>query len=231
MKVLPDLQPIKGAFPPSYHLLYDCQVVKNDPDIEDNFDNVTLRFSNGVANMGRGRLELIRGAEKILDNGDKIAQAKQRIYEEGDKTFTEKDVGTFEYHREGHHDHWHYENFASFELLNEEQDLVVKSAKQAFCLVDVLRITSKFGGPSNSYYLEEVCEESPISGISVGWADIYTANLPGQYIEITDIPDGIYWIRSIANPDGVLETLNGKTFTQLKVEINKNIPRPRILST
>lgn len=227
-ELLPDLQPMKGAFPPSSLLLYDCSIVKNDPDIP-NFDNITLRFSNGVANYGQGRLELFRGPEQVLDDGDKVAPALQRIYQDDNKTYREKNVGSFSFHSEGHHNHWHYENFASFEILDEQQNLIVKSAKQAFCLVDVLRVTSRFGGPETNYYLADVCEQSPVSGISVGWADIYTANLPGQYIEITDIPNGIYWLRSIANPDGVLDTVKGKTFTEIKVEIDKTKPRPRIL--
>jgi len=87
---------------------------------------------------------------------------------------------------------WHYENFASFDLLDEKGKSIVSSKKQAFCLVDVIRITRRHGGPETPYYLEEVCEESPVSGISVGWADIYTEGLPGQFIDITNVPNGVY---------------------------------------
>jgi hypothetical protein len=41
-------------------------------------------------------------------------------------------------------------------------------------------------------------------GISPGWGDIYTWDLPGQYLDITNVPDGAYDVVSIANPDCTL---------------------------
>src|SRR5215211_5090977 len=98
--LLPDLQPLKGAFPPAWELLTDCRITKDDPDIAS--PNYTLRFSNGVANFGKGTLELLRGQEKVLDDGDKVAPARQRIYTDSGSTFREKDVGQFSFHAEGH---------------------------------------------------------------------------------------------------------------------------------
>jgi hypothetical protein len=96
----------------------------------------------------------------------------------------------------------------------------VKSKKQAFCLADIIRITRQFGGPESPRYLQEVCREEPVSGVSVGWADIYTSQLPGQYIDITDIPSGTYWLRSTTNPDKILEVSGGSSSAQAKIDIN-----------
>jgi hypothetical protein len=43
-------------------------------------------------------------------------------------------------------------------------------------------------------------------GISPGWGDIYTWDLPQQYIDISKIPDGVYEVVSRSNPDGGILT-------------------------
>ena len=43
-------------------------------------------------------------------------------------------------------------------------------------------------------------------GISPGWGDIYTWDLPQQYIDISKVPDGVYEVVSRSNPDGALLT-------------------------
>ena len=44
-------------------------------------------------------------------------------------------------------------------------------------------------------------------GISPGWGDVYTWDLPAQYIDITNnVPDGVYEVVSRSNPDGALLT-------------------------
>ena len=43
-------------------------------------------------------------------------------------------------------------------------------------------------------------------GISPGWGDIYTWDLPTQYIDISNVPDGIYEVTSTSNPDGGIQT-------------------------
>jgi hypothetical protein len=47
-------------------------------------------------------------------------------------------------------------------------------------------------------------------GISAGWGDIYTWDLPGQYIDISHLGDGVYEVVSRANPDrAILESEPG----------------------
>jgi hypothetical protein len=47
-------------------------------------------------------------------------------------------------------------------------------------------------------------------GISVGWGDVYTWDLPGQYIDISHVDDGVYELASRANLDGgILESAPG----------------------
>ena len=44
-------------------------------------------------------------------------------------------------------------------------------------------------------------------GLSIGWADLYSASLPGQELNIRGLPDGRYCLRMTANPAGrILES-------------------------
>jgi hypothetical protein len=48
-------------------------------------------------------------------------------------------------------------------------------------------------------------------GINVGWGDIYTWDLPDQYLDITDVQPGVYDLISMANPDCKIEELSHAT--------------------
>jgi hypothetical protein len=56
-------------------------------------------------------------------------------------------------------------------------------------------------GPSSQYV-----GTPEFMGISAGWGDIYTWDLPAQYIDISTVPDGTYEVVSSTNFDGKLQT-------------------------
>src|SRR5207247_317290 len=56
---------------------------------------------------------------------------------------------------------------------------------------------------SSPYFPAEVPE---YMGISPGWGDVYTWDLPGQYIDISAVPDGTYEVVARSNPDGAILT-------------------------
>jgi hypothetical protein len=74
------------------------------------------------------------------------------------------------------------------------------------------------GGPSAQYV-----GAPEFMGISAGWGDIYTWDLPAQYIDISSVPDGVYEVVSSTNFDGRLQTAGrgeetGVTCVQLKTD-------------
>ncbi len=74
------------------------------------------------------------------------------------------------------HDHYHFEDFASYELYRVKSGQLKEiSEKVSFCVVDILNTHSDLPGAAVSPYYEfEDCQtDSGIHGISVGWADIY----------------------------------------------------------
>ena len=109
------------------------------------------------------------------------------------------------------HQHWHFEQFARYSLLAEDQTQIVRSEKTAFCLAptDAIDMTvpgaewnpysiglSTACGSRSSIWIREV--------LPTGWGDTYFQGLPGQSFDITDLPNGTYYIAVEADPDGLL---------------------------
>jgi hypothetical protein len=158
----------------------------------------TLRFGTTTANLGLGPLQLVGGD---IDTGS----AKQRVDQEvflSDGSSFRHNAGVFEYHAA--HSHIHFENFALYELqpVNAPGGSLLAGSKVTFCVMDTDLIDSRLpGAPSSPVYT--TCN-SQIQGLSVGWADTYGAHLPGQEIDVTDAPDGIYKLRIVSDPKNTL---------------------------
>ena len=68
--------------------------------------------------------------------------------------------------------------------------------KQAVCLEDFERDPLSPSAAPAVY----TCNNQ---GISVGWADTYASYLDGQWLDITGVAAGTYWLRVIVNPYNV----------------------------
>jgi len=144
-------------------------------------------------------------------------------------------VGAFEYDPHDGHQHWHFLQFARYRLLSEDKVSIVKSRKQAFCLAptDAIHLLlptatwrpdemgfSRCGGPT-SLWIREV--------LPVGWGDTYYQGLFGQGFEITDLPNGTYYIEVTANPTGLLFDRRTDNDTRLRRVILKGTPGDRVV--
>jgi hypothetical protein len=89
----------------------------------------------------------------------------------------------------GGHDHPHYTNYASYELLDATDQVVVVGGKFGYCVEDAPCPPEIFPLYNCSY-----------QGISVGCADEYGHALGCQYIDVTAIPNGSYTLRVTADP-------------------------------
>lgn len=67
--------------------------------------------------------------------GEDVMDAFQYFYDRDGTVVGRARVGTFRYHAGRGHDHWHFLQFAQFDLLDSSKQHVVKSKKQGFCLV------------------------------------------------------------------------------------------------
>jgi hypothetical protein len=98
------------------------------------------------------------------------------------------------------HGHYHFEEFAQYDLLDTNGDVVALGHKVGFCLVDD-HPWSPSANPSAKYDCNN-------QGIQAGWADVYGAGLPCQYIDVTAVLPGSYILRLTANPAGLLMEAN-----------------------
>jgi len=95
------------------------------------------------------------------------------------------------------HNHYHLKDFVEYKLYDESDDEVAVERKQAFCLRDDFQTRSNANSSAQFN-----CD---YQGISAGWADLYPASLPGQYLVIGDLPDGEYTLQATTNPEGTID--------------------------
>lgn len=162
-----------------------------------------IRFSTSVANVGEGPLEMLGRYEEATE----MTLASQRILHVDGST-SEQEIGRFLLHPG--HEHWHFEDFFVFELWTVEDgrlgDLVATTGKLTFCLVDSYPVGEPVpNGVAKPSILE--CN-SEVQGLSAGWEETYEADWDGQELDIPEVPDGTYAIRTIVDPDGRIREMN-----------------------
>src|SRR5205823_5219585 len=86
--------------------------------------------------------------------------------------------------------------FNQYWLFNEAGQAIVAGAKQGFCLEDIIRIDP--GADPNPKFR---CDSAGLleQGVRPGWADVYSSNLPCQFVVIDGVPDGYYRLRATTN--------------------------------
>lgn len=121
-------------------------------------------------------------------------------------------IGQLEFHQA--HFHWHFEEFTQYSMLDASSGEIAISTKQSWCLANTDAIDlavpnanwnafagdlfTMCGGPG-AIWIREV--------LDVGWGDTYGQYIPGQAFDITDLPNGDYYIRTHVNPtSSILET-------------------------
>jgi hypothetical protein len=179
-----------------------------------------LRFPGTFMNTGDGPLELTGVPNKETNT----IKAIQQIYKK-DGTKQEKPVGNFVFHPT--HDHWHFEDFVKFEIWslkngNGLDQKIAGTGKMTFCIHDYAPLAETYPGKPESAVYPWCDSSADIQGISVGWVDIYQADVPGQEIDITGLPDGIYAFRSVVDPENrILEKNEDNNSSVSIIEIEK----------
>lgn len=189
-----------------------------------------LAFSANVWNAGPAPL-VVDGFRK--PGADKM-DAYQYFYDAKGKQIGYTPTGTMEWDPREGHEHWHFTDFASYRLLSADQSKQVRSGKEAFCLAntDAINYTVKNANwhPENTDLSTACGSEDAISVrevLDVGSGDTYTQYRPGQSFDITDLPNGTYYIQVIANPENRLQETNHKNNIALRKVILGGTPGAR----
>ncbi|GEM_PF-5799553 len=174
-----------------------------------------LRFATTIGNLGTGPIEL-RGASV---NPDGTHNVNQRVYDSSGG-FVDQYAGTFTYH--AGHAHLHYSDFAVYNLRESLTggaigDVVAMGGKVSFCLRDIEKLSLGLPGtPATAQYTS--C--NTFQGISVGWADVYPATLVDQWIDITGVADGSYWLEVVLDPvNRLVETNEANNVARVPVQL------------
>jgi hypothetical protein len=180
-----------------------------------------LRMSTSTPNIGAGPLE-IRGSTVV---GPDQQQVLQRIYR-SDGSFYDRLAGTFVYHPT--HQHTHFDGWAVYRLRSLLADgsvgpIMAEGDKASFCLLDVvpydLPLESGATASAAPPYRYTTCGQM-VQGISPGWADVYDLELDGQWIDITNLPNGPYWLEAEVDPEQrILELPEGESNNLARIRI------------
>ena len=94
------------------------------------------------------------------------------------------------------HNHWHHKGYAKYDLFTLEGDIIPIGFKNGFCVMDL----ECSGGGTGQYGCGNM-------GISAGCGDIYGSGLSCQWIDVTDVEDGTYYLIVRANYDFIPDAL------------------------
>jgi hypothetical protein len=165
-----------------------------------------LAFATTPWNAGPAPLVV----EGFRRRGEAVMDAYQYFRDETGAVVGRAEVGDMRFHPHPDHNHWHFLQFARFTLHDASSMEVVRSRKQAFCLVptDAIDLTVERAawqtwgalatncGSEGALWVREV--------LPAGWGDTYYQYVPGQSFNITTVPNGWYYAQVEVNPDGAL---------------------------
>lgn len=169
-----------------------------------------LRFDGYIHNAGDGALE-VDGSRPDADAAEPMS-VLQRVFDaDGNPVAPDIDMAALGaqliYENADGHQHFHLHDAARYSLWNGDRTAeIAPSMKVGFCMGDSQHVDAK--GPANAVYtFGDFCGHlNPAAtdvheGISPGWRDIYTRGLPFQWIDVSNVQPGTYWLRSEVDPD------------------------------
>ena len=175
--------------------------------------DLLLRFDGYVHNAGAGALD-VRASRTSKDNP---MPPLQRVYRSNGSHHDDAmpRAQLFYSNADGHH-HWHLQDIARYSLWGQNRAAMVSAAlKVGFCLDDSQHVDSFGGGPvytdaSGRNFCQQNQPDtlSLFEGVSSGWRDIYYSSLALQWVVVSDVQPGRYWLREDVDPDGVIHESN-----------------------
>ena len=163
-----------------------------------------LQFSATVWNGGDSPL-VVDGFRR---DGEDEMDAYQYFFDgDGNQTGYQQ-VGQLHWDPRPTHQHWHFEDFARYVLLDADQTEAVRSRKEAFCLANTdavdQTVPNAAWNPENTDLATSCGDHNSLSireVLASGWGDTYAQFRAGQSFDLHGLPNGTYYIAVMANPD------------------------------
>jgi hypothetical protein len=195
-----------------------------------------LQFNATVWTGGNATLDV----EGFRSHGSPIMPAFQYFWHHG-KIVGRARVGTMGFESGQNENHWHFEEFAQYRLLNSAKALAVPSKKVGFCIAPtdgidlasphsvwqppIIFSSEDFGNVCGSVTSLWVREMLPI-----GWGDTYVQQSEDEAFDITNLPNGTYYIQIIANPQHKIFETNYRNDSSLRKVIIGGTPGHRTVN-
>lgn len=168
---------------PQPDLLMDVGALKNSMFIRQETNNDECLINEGCM---RGY-----GVRDIINFRTVIANVGNADYFIGEPI---ENPDQFDY--DNCHNHYHYGGYAEYVLYDEYGQYIPIGFKNGFCVIDLTCPTQDMYKYSCNYM-----------GLTAGCIDIYAENLPCQWVDITDVPDGNYTFVTRVNWDNAPDAL------------------------
>jgi hypothetical protein len=166
-----------------------------------------------------------RGSAEVMD-------AYQFFYRDGQQVASTK-TGTMEYHDAPEHDHWHFQDFAVYELVKPNGELVTTSGKQSWCLAPTDPVDLSVPGAvwrPEATGLDSTCGNRSAlwlrEVLPAGWGDTYGQSQTLAF-DLTGVPNGTYQIKVTVNPNGALHEVTRSNNVSLRTVVLGGVPGAR----
>lgn len=179
---------------------------------------VLFRFSTSIPNVGLGEFRLESNGIHVGDGREEVEQVIQR----SDGSTRRQRAGAFLYNREDFH--MESAGWADYRLRavlpeNGVGEVVRTGAKES------VRITSSTlhdgSIPNVPPFSERLLAFLGVHGISVGYTDLYPLSLPLQWIDVTGLASGTYWLEAEVDGAGqILESDDSNNVTRILVTLD-----------
>jgi len=191
-----------------------------------------LAFDGYLHNVGEGSLDL-------LGNPQIAGDVKQRVFD--GESWEEVGAPTVRYETTDGHNHFHLIGAVDYSLWSESQARQIgESAKVGFCLVDSEQVEAAhdqfYDLASFSYCNEDEPEATELRmGITPGWRDTYDASTTLQWVDVSDVQPGRYWVGAITDPNDEIvesdEDNNGLVYSENTFPVSGFLPVPTATHT
>jgi Lysyl oxidase len=187
-----------------------------------------LRFTTMIVNIGDGPFET--RSSRLA--GNPTMGVNQRIYNNAGGYRVFDTTATAKYSGDGH-DHWHVQDVARYELfaINGKGPALRRDAKVGFCFFDTNAYRLSLPrAPRSPVYLASGCgRRSSLfvrNGISVGWGDKYGWRLSRQWIYLSSLPPGDYFLKVTVDPLFQYQEIrhrNNCNWSRIRISRNRSV--------
>jgi hypothetical protein len=183
-----------------------------------------LRFDASIVNVGEGPFMLRASRPWFGDDSWNVEQ----WFEERNGGYSKAETPAGLIFGGDGHDHWHVRQVEVHQLETLDGQVLGSLEKQGFCFFDTDAYRTSLPNALGKAHWGAVGCQGEFGnrvhmGLSVGWSDEYPWHLLDERIDVTLVPDGIYRIRQIADPNHEFEESdedNNETWVDVRLTTN-----------